>query len=69
MIAYTIGGALAGLAGMLYTANFSICNYGRGEGFEMQAIAICILVGVSIAGGKGRLDGVAIGTWFMGIIS
>ncbi|PHV70248.1 hypothetical protein CS063_11305 [Sporanaerobium hydrogeniformans] len=69
MLAYSIAGALAGLAGMLYTANFSICYYGMGEGFEMQAIAICILGGVSITGGKGRIDGVVIGTLIMSIIS
>lgn len=69
MMAYSIGGALAGLAGMLYTANYAICYYGMGEGYEMQAIAICILGGVSIIGGKGRIDGVIIGTLIMSIIS
>jgi rhamnose transport system permease protein len=69
MMAYSICGALAGLAGMLYTANYAICYYGMGEGYEMQAIAICILGGVSIVGGKGRIDGVVIGTIIMSIIS
>jgi rhamnose transport system permease protein len=69
LMAYSLGGALAGLAGMLYTANYSICYYGMGEGYEMQAIAICILGGVSIIGGKGRVDGVVIGTLIMSIIS
>lgn len=69
LMVYTIGGALAGLAGMLYTANYAICYYGMGLGYEMQAIAICILGGVSIVGGKGRIDGVIIATLIMSIIT
>lgn len=69
ILAYTLCGALSGLAGMLYTANHAISFYGMAEGFEMQAIAICILGGVSIVGGKGRIDGVVISTIMMGFIS
>ncbi|MEF9917117.1 MAG: ABC transporter permease [Lachnospiraceae bacterium] len=68
-MAFTICGALAGLAGMLYTANYSICYYGMGEGYEMQAIAICILGGVSITGGRGKIDGVVIGFLMMSVIT
>ncbi len=68
-LAFTICGALAGLAGMLYTANYAICYYGMGEGYEMIAIAICILGGVSITGGKGKVDGVIIGTLMMSVIT
>lgn len=68
-MAFTICGGLAGLAGMLYTANYAICNYGMGEGYELQAIAICILGGVSITGGRGRIDGVLIGVLMMSVIT
>ena len=68
-MAFTICGALAGLSGMLYTANYSICYYGMGEGYEMQAIAICILGGVSITGGRGKIDGVIIGFLMMSVIT
>ena len=66
--AYVICGALAGLAGMLYAANYSLCNYDIAQGNEMQAIAICILGGVSITGGKGRIDGVVISVIIMSFI-
>lgn len=66
---FVICGALAGLAGMLYTANYAIGYYGMGEGFEMTAIAICVLGGVSINGGKGRMDGVAIGMLIMAVVT
>ncbi len=68
-LAFTLCGALAGLSGMLYTANYAIANYGMGEGYEMLAIAICILGGVSITGGKGRIDGVIIGALMMSVIT
>ncbi len=68
-LAFTICGALAGLAGMLYTANYAICYYGMGDGYEMIAIAICILGGVSITGGRGRIDGVIIGALMMSVIT
>lgn len=67
--AYIICGILAGLAGMLNTANYAIGYYGMGEGFEMTAIAICVLGGTAITGGKGRIDGVAIGVVIMAVIN
>ncbi len=69
LYAYIICGALTGLAGMLYTANYAIGYYGMAEGFEMTAIAICVLGGVSITGGKGRMDGVAIGVLIMAVVT
>lgn len=69
VMAYTICGGLAGLAGMLYTGNYAMCSYSMGTGYEMQAIAICILGGVSIQGGKGNIDGVIIGSLMMSVIT
>jgi rhamnose transport system permease protein len=66
---FVICGALSGLAGMMYTANYAIGYYGMAEGFEMTAIAICVLGGVSITGGKGRMDGVAIGILVMSVVT
>ncbi|MCI8834073.1 MAG: ABC transporter permease [Ruminococcus sp.] len=68
-LAMTLCGMLAGLSGMLYTANYATCSYGIGEGYEMTAIAICILGGVSITGGKGKVDGVIIGFLMMAVIT
>ena len=55
-LAMTLCGMLAGLSGMLYTANYATCSYMIGDAYEMTAIAICILGGVSIVGGKGKVD-------------
>ena len=68
-LAFVICGALAGLSGMLYTANYALCTYSIGDGYELQAIAICILGGVSITGGRGTVDGVLIGWLMMSFIT
>ena len=41
LMVYTINGALCGMAGMLYTANYVLGYYGMADSFEMTAIAIC----------------------------
>ena len=69
MAAYIICGAFAGLAGMLYSANYAMVNSDIGQSSEMTAIAICVLGGVSIAGGRGNLGGVAIAAVLMSVIT
>ena len=68
-IAYVLCGACAGLAGVLYASNYATVNSEIGTGYEMTAIATCILGGVSIVGGRGRIDGIVISTLLMSIIT
>lgn len=60
LFAYILCGACAGLAGVFYSSNYAMINSDIGSGYEMTAIAICILGGVSITGGRGRIDGITI---------
>jgi rhamnose transport system permease protein len=39
------------------------------EGFEMEAVASCVLGGVNFAGGAGNIIGVVLGSLFFGIIN
>lgn len=66
---YTIMGAISGFAGFLYTANYAIAQSTMAMGMEMDVIAICILGGVSISGGTGRVSGIIIATLLFAIIS
>jgi len=66
---YTIMGAIAGLAGFLYTSNYAIAQSTMAMGMEMDVIAICILGGVSINGGTGRISGIIVATVLFAIIS
>lgn len=68
-LAYSIMGALAGLAGVLWVAKFASAQGNTAIGYELQVIAACILGGVSIAGGVGKLSGLILGTILFGILS
>ena len=67
-LAFTIGGALAGLCGYLWVARFAIASADVAAGFELTVIAACVIGGVSIAGGVGTVTGVVLGCLFLGII-
>ena len=67
-IAYTIGGAIAGLCGCLWVGRFAVAYTDIALGFELQVIAACLIGGVAIAGGVGSAIGVVLGCAFIGII-
>jgi ribose/xylose/arabinose/galactoside ABC-type transport system permease subunit len=55
IIYYVIGGFLAGLAGVIYTAKFDLATPNTGDGWELQAIAAVIIGGTSLFGGTGGI--------------
>ncbi len=56
--AFAIGGALVGLAGMLQLAQKEQMQATLGRNWELEAIAVAVIGGVSINGGKGSAIGV-----------
>lgn len=66
---YMIMGAIAGFAGFLYTSNYAIAQSTMAMGMELDVIAICILGGVSINGGTGRISGIIVATILFALIS
>jgi rhamnose transport system permease protein len=62
-------GGLAGLAGVLWVAKFASAQGNTAIGYELQVIAACILGGVSINGGVGKLSGLLLGTLMLGILA
>ncbi len=66
MWVYTLAGALAGLGGILYVCKYSFATGDTGSGFEMNLIAVCVLGGVSVTGGNGRIIGVILGAILFG---
>jgi len=68
-LVYSIMGGLAGLAGVLWVAKFASAQGDTAVAYELQVIAACILGGVSIAGGVGRLTGLILGTIMFGILA
>ena len=61
LLAHTICGATAGLAGIMWLAFYAAIEKGSALGDEMFTIAACVLGGVSVTGGYGKISGVVIG--------
>lgn len=67
-LAFTLAGAIAGLAGYFWVARFAVAYTDVASGFELQVIAACVIGGVSISGGVGGVGGIVLGALFLGII-
>ena len=67
-IAFTISGALSGLAGYLWISRYAVAYVDIALGFELDVVAACVIGGVSIAGGIGSVPGAVLGALFLGII-
>jgi len=70
LFVFTLSGALAGVAGVMYAARFGYVNPGiTGVGFEFIVIAAVVVGGVSINGGVGSVLGVTLGVIFLGMVN
>lgn len=69
IMVYTILGAIAGLGGILYVCKYGVAQGETCTGYEMNVIAACVLGGVSINGGTGRVQGVLLGAVLLGILN
>jgi len=65
LAAFVLSGALAGLAGVLYTARYGTVSSGVGLTYELQAVAAVVIGGVAIFGGSGTVWGAAIGAFLL----
>ncbi|MBN9315220.1 MAG: ABC transporter permease [Devosia sp.] len=70
LVVFTISGALAGLAGILYASRWGFVNPSNtGSGFEFQVIAAVVIGGVSINGGVGSVLGTVLGVLLLGCVA
>lgn len=60
--AYTLCGALSGLAGFLFLARFGNITVVAAQGMELQVVAAAVVGGVNIFGGSGSMFGALLGT-------
>lgn len=61
LAAFTLSGALAGLAGVLFAARFGTVDAAAGTGYELNVVAAAVVGGVAVFGGSGTVYGAAIG--------
>lgn len=69
LTAFGAGGALAGLAGALELSMDTQMQGTLGRGWELQAIAIAVIGGVSITGGRGTVVGVVLGAILLRLVN
>ncbi|MCP1101824.1 ribose transport system permease protein [Aequitasia blattaphilus] len=69
IMVFTISGFLAAFAGIILSSRMYSGQPKAGDGYEMDAIAACVLGGISMSGGTGHLSGTVIGAIVIGIIS
>ncbi len=68
VLAFTLVGFLAGLAGIAFTARLGNSVATAGDGAELRAITAVILGGASLAGGRGTIVGALLGVLFIALI-
>ncbi len=69
IMAYTISGILAAVAGIIVTSRLSSAQPTAGDGYELDAIAAVVLGGTSLAGGQGTIIGTIIGALIIGVLN
>ena len=67
--AFAASGAIAGLAGVLWAAQYQTVDSTAGTGYELQVIAAVVVGGVAIFGGSGSAVGAAIGALLLSTIN
>lgn len=65
---YALSSFFASISGLLFLSRLNTGQSSTGSGFEFDVITACILGGVSISGGRGKISGVIAGVLIMGMI-
>jgi len=66
---YTLGGALAGVAGLLVTARLDSATPNAGLSYELDSIAAVVIGGTSLSGGRGSILGTVLGCLIIGVLN
>ena len=68
-MAFMVSGAIAGVAGVLWAAQYGTIDSTAGTGYELQVISAVVVGGVAIFGGSGSAVGAALGALLLNTIS
>ncbi len=68
ILVYTIAGALASIAAIILSSKNLTAQAGMGIMYELQAIAMTVIGGVSLSGGRGSIIGTVLGALIFGVI-
>ncbi|MEA4964498.1 MAG: beta-methylgalactoside transporter [Oscillospiraceae bacterium] len=68
IMVHTLAGLMYGLTGFIEAARISSNTQGTGLNYECDAIAACVIGGVSFVGGTGKISGIVLGVFVLRII-
>lgn len=68
VMVYMIASMLAAFAGVVLSAKASTAQAGMGEFYELFAIAMAVIGGISLTGGRGSILGTVLGAMVLGVI-
>ena len=68
VMVYMIASMLAAFAGIVLSAKASTAQAGMGEFYELFAIAMAVIGGISLSGGRGSIIGTVLGAMVLGVI-
>jgi len=69
ILTFVLAGALFGINGFIEAGWVGSVNAGTGVGMEFDAIAACVIGGVSFSGGIGKIRGVVVGVLLLQLIT
>jgi ribose/xylose/arabinose/galactoside ABC-type transport system permease subunit len=67
-LTYTLCGFLSAVCGMLLTARLETGEANIGASMPLESIAACVIAGVSLRGGVGRVGNVVLGALFINLV-
>ncbi len=68
VLVFVLAGMMYGITGFIEGARISSCSANTGMNYESDAIAACVIGGVSFVGGTGKISGIVIGVLLLQII-
>ena len=68
VLVHTLAGALYGFTGFIEGARISSITQATGLNYECDAVAACVIGGVSFVGGTGKISGIVLGVFVLRII-
>ncbi len=66
---YALGGAFAGVAGIVMASRLQSAQPALGAGYELDAIAAAVIGGTSLSGGEGTILGTVIGAFIITVLT
>ena len=69
VLAYVFSGGMAGITGVLFVARTGSAEALNGQSYALQSVAACVIAGVSLFGGTGKVRDVFLGAIFITMLT